>query len=320
MTLDLQKSVAPFRYTQGALKPGTQDRYLFTYEPYLRSRVKIKGYVAAEAQLSIGKKSNATLTALLERLPRLEQGNIDGLRMVANELSFSSSSSSCSPGGGGRESSDAWKDMMPALKESVLYEQKSKFFMFAKFKNRKIWLPATAQGFGAALMLGRKSDSESNVSSSGENSAKGSRFGVEGLKFEAEESKFNGQVLKSDVEGSKVSVSIKSVDRRYIFFLEVQDLNRLWIETQDEISAQQFDISRVLMQVIEYRTTLKQLREDVALGAIGAGESSTDFIKPLDGAGTDNQVALDSLTAISAKTTLELFSGMDERMEFKPGV
>ncbi len=77
VTVELQKLIAFFHYTQGSFKPGTQDRYLSTYKVYLRGLAEVKGYVAAEAQLSIGKEKNATFTALLERPPRGGQGNVD---------------------------------------------------------------------------------------------------------------------------------------------------------------------------------------------------------------------------------------------------
>ncbi len=61
-------------------------------------------------------------------------------RMFANDMASSSSSS---PGGGGGESSGAWKFIVPAFKEPMVFEQKSKLFMFADFKSRKIILAAT---------------------------------------------------------------------------------------------------------------------------------------------------------------------------------
>lgn len=87
---------------------------------------------------------------------------------------------------------------------------------------------------------------------------------------------------------------------------------------RDEVGAQ-FDISRVSVQVIGYRTTLKQLREGIAVVTTRAGESSTDPTKSLDGADSDSHGGLDALTTASAKTALELFVGMDEGIEFIPG-
>ncbi|KAK0512542.1 hypothetical protein JMJ35_004559 [Cladonia borealis] len=317
VTVELQKLIAFFRYTQGAFKPGTQDRYPSTNEAYLRGRVAIKGYVSAEAQLSIGRERNATFTALLERPHGEEQGNVDVLRMVADDMasstsSFSTSFSSSSPVGGGGESSGAWEVMVPAFKEPMVFDQNSKLFMFADFRSRKMLLAATVQDFRAALLLGRDPDAESNASSGGENGAVGSEI-------EAEESKLNGKGLKPGVEGSKIPVLAKqSGGRKYIFFLEVRDLNRLWAETRDEVGAQ-FDISRVSVQIIGYWTTLKQLREDIAVVTTSAGESSTDPTKSLDGAGPDCHGGLDALTTAPVKTALELFGGMEEGMEFKPG-
>lgn len=141
-------------------------------------------------------------------------------RMVADDMasstsSFSSSFSSSSPVGGGGESSGAWELLVPVFKEPMVFDQKSKLFMFADFRSRKMLLAATVQDFGAALLPGRDPDAESNASSGGEN-------GAVGLEIEAEESKHNGKGLKPGVEGSK-----KSGGRKYIFFLEVRDLNRL---------------------------------------------------------------------------------------------
>ena len=45
--------------------------------------------------------------------------------------------------------------MVPAFKEPISFEQKSKLLMFADFRSTKILLAATVQDFGAALLLGK---------------------------------------------------------------------------------------------------------------------------------------------------------------------
>jgi hypothetical protein len=301
VTVSLEKLMAFFRYTQGAFQPGTQDRFPATYEAYLRGRVDVKGYVAAEAQLSIGKESHATFTALLAR-PGQGQGSVDVFGSVVDDMAASSTSSSSSPSSDG-QSSGAWKDMVPAFKEPMVFEQQSKLFMFADFKSKKLVLAATVQDFGAALLLGRDPDAESEVPKPDE--AQGSEPGMD-----------------DDSKLPAVPTKKKSSGRKYIFFLEVRDLNRLWAETQDDVAAQ-FNISRVSVQVIGYQTTLKQLREDIAAVTTGVGESNTDPTKSIDGAASTQASSqsglLDPLTAAPAKTALELFSGMDESMEFVPG-
>jgi hypothetical protein len=76
-------------------------------------------------------------------------------------------------------------------------------------------------------------------------------------------------------------------EHKYIFFLEATDLGRLWSETKEE-AANQFNISRLSVQVIGYDTTLKELREDV----LSVIESEEQLDEPEGGARKDGSQAL----------------------------
>ncbi|KXH24922.1 hypothetical protein CSIM01_09977 [Colletotrichum simmondsii] len=314
VTIDLQKLVAFFRYTQGKFKSG-QKRQPSVYEAYLRGRVEIKGYVAAEAQLSISKEENNTFTALLERAPGMGTESLEIFGFVAddvgaaNDTTFEGPSSSA-----GRDA--AWKNLVPDFKEPMPFDKTSKLFMFADFKSKKILLAATVQHFGAALLLGLDPNAElrdpvgskTGAESSGNSDASG------------HETTVHGETSKpTSVNGSQVSTLTKKPSRRkYIFFLEVEDLNRLWVETQDDIGAQ-FNISQVVVQVIGYQTTLKQLREDIAIMTTRPAQEGSDASESNFSADSRNPSVVDPLYMTPATMAMELFRGMDEGMVFRPG-
>lgn len=73
------------------------------------------------------------------------------------------------------------------------------------------------------------------------------------------------------------------------------------------------------MQVIGYHTTVKQLKRDIAMETAGIGEftgtSGTGSSQTVSNGGT----GVDHLNATPAKTALQLFEGIDESTELRPG-
>lgn len=155
LDIELQNLTAFFRYTQGAFKDGTQNRHPNVHEAYLRGKVEFKGYVSAEAQLSIGKKKNAVFTALLGRD---SGGGINVFEQVVDDLATSQSSSN--PPVKSIVDGNTWNDMVPAFKEQMSFGEKSKLFLYANFKSKRVLLSATVEGFGNALLLGKDADAE----------------------------------------------------------------------------------------------------------------------------------------------------------------
>lgn len=100
----------------------------------------------------------------------------------------------------------------------------------------------------------------------------------------------------------------KKTNRVYIIFFEAENLNGLWAQTTEDV-AKWFNIAKVAVQIIGYKTTLKRLREDISV------------VSNMETNGIPGQRAADQTPAITRapKTTLELFDGMTETMVFEPG-
>ena len=69
--------------------------------------------------------------------------------------------------------------------------------------------------------------------------------------------------------------------RRYIFFLEARDMNRLFTETKEDV-ASQFNISRISVQAIGYDTTLEELRNEIKSITHEVEGDQEQNVKPLN--------------------------------------
>ncbi|OAA54559.1 hypothetical protein SPI_08805 [Niveomyces insectorum RCEF 264] len=111
-------------------------------------------------------------------------------------------------------------------------------------------------------------------------------------------------LLGKDAVTDATTIPPKTV-KAYVFFLEAKNLDQLWTETKEYVT-DQFAIARVAVQVLGYDTTLKQLRDDVAV-------SLPDGVQQAD------EKALDPLNATPATIAMHLFEDMDETMTLKAG-
>lgn len=259
VNIKLANLTALFRFTQGKTKPApnNQDREPSTYEGYLRGDFDFKDYKTI-AQLSIGPKANATLTALLEKKDHAEPGNINVFEQLTDDMNKTSSSSDVTGGA-------LWKDIVPKFQEAMIFNDQSKLFFYADFNSKKIVVSANIKNFGAVLLLGQ-------------------------------------QITREGSASKKV--------RKYIFFLEAYDLNRLWSEPKEDV-AKQFNISKLFVQVIGYDTNVKQLREDISVvtASIADGKSQKD----------ENDKEIDPFNAAPAKTAMDLYNYLPKTKQLKAG-
>ncbi|KAF5593551.1 uncharacterized protein FSUBG_9786 [Fusarium subglutinans] len=250
--LELQSIAAFFRYTEGGFVGQVVQKP--TYEAYLAGHLIFGAFASADARVSIGPERNAVFYATLKRESSASSGQKAGVlfstiaNLVATKEPKSTDTVQQSPVPGEASSipspidqdnpqTPAWDSIVPSWSDSIVVSDDRPLTILADITKKELLVAATVQGHGSAVFWAHHQRQDNAV---------GAKPTLDQL---------SGQEKSTDKAETE-----KLGPRQYLFMLEARNIGQLWSNLNEDVDSQ-FDISKLSVVVISYKTSLLKIRK-----------------------------------------------------------
>lgn len=263
LDISLHRLAAFVRYTQGDYV-RLQERAPDSWEAYFAGELRFKGFVAAEARLSLGPKSAGVLCATMtwgaedsttgtgtgsdggaSGRPPAEMSALEFFASAAKDVAQAKPDASkpqVTPPAD-------WSAVVPASdKNAALLTKDSRLFLLADLGRKDVLIAAKLKDYGSAMFWTRHAADKEKAPDAGEADAN------------------QQQQPSSDVNTADTAHSDKKspspAARQYVFILEAHNLGQIWPALSEGVD-DQWDISKVMVAVIGQKTSLGGLRTEL---------------------------------------------------------